>query len=65
MQNGGDTYKVGERVYGAIDNMPGTVVAVGCETRTFSVQWADETALGDIVYPFDTIMVRRAYPWES
>ena len=60
----GDAYKIGERVYGAIDGQPGIVVSVDNAARTFAVQWADENALGDVVYPFDTIMVRRAYPWE-
>lgn len=39
-------------------------VSVDAARRTFSVQWADENALGDVTYPDDTIMVRRAYPWE-
>jgi len=58
-------WRVSQRVYGAIDNCPGTVVSVDRVAENFAVQWADENALGDVVYPFDTIMVRRAWPWEN
>lgn len=56
---------VAQRVYGAIDNCPGTVVSVDANVNNFAVQWADENAVGDVIYPCDTIMVRRAFPWES
>lgn len=57
-------WRVAQRVYGAIDNCPGTVVSVDAERRTFKVQWADANALGDVVYPWDTLMVREGWPWE-
>jgi hypothetical protein len=57
-------WRVAQRVYGAIDGCPGTVVSVDPERETFTVQWADENAVGDVVYPYDTIMVRGAFPWE-
>jgi len=41
-----------------------TVVSVDATAGTFAVQWADENAVGDVIYPYDTIMVRRAMPWE-
>jgi len=58
-------YVLGQRVFGAIDNVAGTVVSVDAATGTFSVHWTDENAVGDVVYPYDTIMVRRAWPWET
>ena len=51
---------MGTRVCGTLDNYPGTVVAVG-ET-TFGVRWAD--GMYPITYPVETVMVRRAMPWE-
>ena len=64
MQIGSDTpattYAMGTRVCGTLDNYPGTVVAVG-ET-TFGVRWAD--GMYPITYPVETVMVRRAMPWE-
>lgn len=57
-------WSVAQRVYGAIDGCPGTIVSMDAERETFTVQWADENAVGDVVYPFDTIMVRSAFPWE-
>lgn len=65
--NDGDAvppWSVAQRVYGAIDGCPGTVVSVDAERETFTVQWQDENAVGDVVYPYDTIMVRSAFPWE-
>lgn len=58
-------WSITQRVFGAIDNCPGTVVSVDATADTFSVQWADQAALGGIVYPSDTIMVRPAFPWEK
>lgn len=63
-QNTVPAWSVTQRVFGAIDGCPGTVVSVDATAGTFSVRWSDQTALGDIVYPSDTIMVRRAFPWE-
>lgn len=57
-------WRVAQRVHGAIDNRPGTVVSVDAERGTFTVQWADENAVGAVVYPYDTAMVREAWPWE-
>lgn len=57
-------WSVAQRVYGAIDGCAGTVVSVDAERETFTVQWQDENAVGDVVYPYDTIMVRSAFPWE-
>lgn len=56
-------YAVGERVYGAIDGCPGTVASVSTVVAPiFSVVWS--TGDGEIIYPMDTIMVRKAWPWE-
>jgi len=54
----------GQRVYGAIDNCPGTVVSVDAFSTSpvFAVRWED--AVGEVIYPHDTIMVRKAWPWE-
>jgi hypothetical protein len=53
-------WRVSQRVFGAIDNVPGTVVSVG--ERTIIVQWSDGSSA--VTYPVDTAMVRRAFPWE-
>lgn len=55
-------YAPGERVYGAIDNCPGTVISVDAEFDTFIVQWDGNDF--PVVYPQDTIMIRKAFPWE-
>jgi hypothetical protein len=55
-------WRVAQRVYGAIDNWPGSVVSVDAERGTFTVQWSD--GMFPVVYPVDTIMVREAWPWE-
>lgn len=61
----GDAYAVGERVFGAIDGLPGTVVGVSNVVAPLvTVQWADENAVGDVIYPADTILIRKAWPWE-
>lgn len=62
MQTGGDTYKVGERVFGAIDGVPGTIVSVDRGRGVVTVEWSGGKFPVD--YPEDTIMIRRAYPWE-
>lgn len=70
MQTRGDApdtpaYAVGERVFGAIDGCPGIVVSVSNVVAPLVVvQWADANAVGDVIYPADTIMIRKAYPWE-
>lgn len=56
-------WSVAQRVYGAIDSMPGTIVSVDAERGTFSVYWADKNF--PVVYPVETIMVRKAWPWET
>ena len=55
-------YAVGDRVCGAIDGCPGTVVAMDEEFATCTVKWDN----GDfpVVYDQTTIMIRRAMPWE-
>lgn len=66
MQVRGDTFEwfLGQKVRGAIDDVSGTVTRTDHVAGTFSVQWCDQTALGDIVYPGDTIMVKKGYPWD-
>lgn len=57
------TYIPGERVFGAIDGCPGTVASVSTIIAPiFSVVWS--TGGGEIIYPMDTIMVRKGWPWE-
>ena len=56
------SYAPGERVYGAIDGCPGTVVSVDDKFNTFIVQWDGNDF--PVVYPVDTAMVRSAFPWE-
>lgn len=55
-------WSVSQRVFGAIDGLPGRVVSVDEQFGTFIVKWDD----GDfpVVYPEGTIMIRRAFPWE-
>lgn len=70
MQTRGDApgparFAVGERVFGAIDGCPGTVVHVSNVVAALvSVVWdgGDKEA---VIYPMDTIMIRKAWPWES
>ncbi len=62
MQTGGDTYAVGETVCGALDGCPGTVLSVDDQFGTFIVKW--DTNDFPVVYNTDTMMVRKAWPWE-
>lgn len=64
MSIGGDAFEwlVGQRVYGAIDNCPGTVLSVDDKFNTFLVQWDGNDF--PVVYNSETMMVRRAFPWE-
>lgn len=55
-------YASGEVVFGAIDGYPGRVISLDPDTRTVTVQW-DEGGL-PVVYPMDTIMIRKRWPWE-
>lgn len=55
----------GERVYGAIDGCPGDIVSVDKIAGTFVVEWLDASGSGvSVVYPMNTVMVRKAWPWE-
>lgn len=56
-------YTQGERVYGAIDDVAGTVVSVDTERRTITIDWSDGAV--SVVYNSETMMVRRGWPWES
>lgn len=56
----GSSWEVAQRVFGGIDNCPGDVVSV--EDGTFTVLWRDYGV--PVIYPFDTAMVRKAFPWE-
>jgi hypothetical protein len=56
-------YTPGQRVYGALDNLPGTVVSVDPERGTFAVHWDGNDF--PVVYPADSIMVREGWPWET
>lgn len=59
-------WRVTQRVYGAIDDCPGTVVSVDKPAGTFTVEWLDRSGHDvPVVYPDNTIMVRRAWPWQS
>jgi hypothetical protein len=65
VQTGSDTYAVGGRVCGAIDGLPGTVVAVSRTAAGYpivSVVW--DGADAPVNYPADYIMIRRTWPWE-
>ena len=55
-------YDPGDRVCGALDGYPGCVVSVDASARTVTVIWHGEWDA--VVYPEDTIMIRRAMPWE-
>lgn len=56
-------YAVGERVFGAIDDCPGTVVHVSNVVAALvSVEWSDGKEA--VIYPANTIMIRKAWPWE-
>ncbi len=56
------TWVSGQTVFGAIDNCPGTVISVDKQFDTFIVKW--DNADFPVVYPADTIMIRRGFPWE-
>jgi hypothetical protein len=45
-----------------LDGCPGNVVSVDAAFNTFIVQWDGNDF--PVVYPEDTIMVRKAFPWE-
>ena len=68
MQFGSDApaspgYAVGDRVCGALDGCPGTVVSVSSVVAPLiSVVWDDGDGK-EIIYPADTIMIRRLWPW--
>jgi hypothetical protein len=53
---------VSQRVAGALDGCFGTVISVDINAGTFTVDWTDDAV---VVYPEDTIMVRRTMPWET
>lgn len=56
-------WRVSQRVHGAIDNWPGSVVSVDHDAQTFDVRWED--GMYPITYPMDTAMViKGAWPWE-
>lgn len=57
-------WRVSQRVAGALDGCPGTVISVDAFSGYgyFAVKWDDGTDA--VVYPRETIMVRRAMPWE-
>lgn len=56
-------YAVGERVFGAIDGCPGTVVHVSNVIAALvSVEWSDGKEA--VIYPAETSMIRKAFPWE-
>lgn len=55
-------WRVSQHVYGAIDNCPGVVISLDERFETFIVQWNGNDF--PVVYPYDTIMVRRGFPWE-
>lgn len=71
MSNRGDapgtpTYAVGDAVHSTIDGIPGTVVSVSNVVAPLVVvQWADENAVGGVIYPANTTLIRKAWPWES
>jgi hypothetical protein len=56
------SYAPGERVFGAIDGVAGTVVSVDDKFDTFLVKWDDGSF--PVVYDQATILVRRGFPWE-
>lgn len=61
---GTPAYAVGERVFGAIDGCPGIVVGVSNVVAPLvSVEWSDGGKEA-VIYPIDTIMIRKAWPWE-
>jgi len=66
MQAGGDTptptYALGDRVRGALDGLPGVVASVDRQFDTILVKWDGQDF--PVVYPVDTIMIRRTMPWE-
>lgn len=55
-------WRLTQRVRGAIDDWPGSVVAVDEAAGTFQVIWSD--GMYPITYPVDTAMVRASFPWE-
>lgn len=56
-----DTFSIGDRVYGTLDEYPGTVTAVGA--RTVTIHWRDGKF--PVELPETVLhMIRRALPWE-
>lgn len=61
---GGNAWRVGDKVKGAIDGVGGTVVHVSNVVAALvSVEWNDGNKEA-VIYPADTIMIERAMPWE-
>lgn len=63
---GGNPYTAGECVFATYYGCAGTVVAVSnVISPLIVVRWGNQKdAMGDIIYPADTPLVRRAWPWE-
>ena len=59
--SGQSPYAVGDIVAGSIDGVLGKVV--GADADVVSVVWDDGGAEA-VRYPQDSIMIRRAWPWE-
>jgi len=55
-------WRVSQRVAGAIDGCPGIVVSVDEQFATIIVKWDGHDF--PVVYDFDSIMIRRTWPWE-
>ena len=62
MQDRSYAYEVGDRVRGALDGLPGVVTSVDRQFDTIIVWWDGNDF--PVVYPEDSIMIRRALPWE-
>lgn len=57
------SYAVGDKVFGAIDGCPGRVTSVSDVVAPLvCVRWDGEK--DDVIYPVDTVMIRKAWPWE-
>lgn len=65
MHPGGDAYAVGETVVSVVDGERGTVTGASTVVAPLvTVRW--QNAVGeDVIYPMDTQLIRRLWPWEG
>ena len=61
---GGNTYAIGETVFSVVDGARGKVSRTSTVVAPLvCVLW--NGAAEDVIYPMDTQIIRKAWPWEN